>query len=125
MPIPHSPEYRETVQGPYTVKNRVDVEVLGAVVDHLYPSEGSVRVDAQQSIRRTCSFKIVDEERKYTPQGAADMFNPISGVILRPYSGAEIPSVKRVSMIMDTEEQWDTGTFTDVISNSDGSISIP
>lgn len=120
-----SPEFLEVVSGSHTAKHRLDVEVLDTIVDELLPHEGTVRVDSQQSIRRTCSFKIVDKDRKYTPQGAADLFNPTSGTVLRPYSGVEIPGVNHISMQFDTEEQWDTGTFTNVVSNPDGSISIP
>lgn len=124
MPIPTSDEFQEIVSGPHTNSGRVDVEVEGTVVDTLYPTAGQVQVASDQAIHRNCSFTIIDDERKYTPQGAADLFNPLSGTVLRPYLGVEKPRVETVSIVMDTEEQWNTATFTNAVVDGFGRVTI-
>lgn len=124
MAIPTSPEFKETVAGPHTAKHKLKVQVNGVIVDELLPTAGNVQVDNAQAIRRRCSFTIVDDEGKYTPQGAADRYNPTAGTILLPESGCEIVGVQHVSVVMDTEEQWESGTLTDILVNPDGSITI-
>jgi hypothetical protein len=122
MPIPTTPEFQETVAGPHTAKHRLDTELNGAVVKEFKPTKGSVTVDNGQTIRRHCSFELVSED--YNLQTAADLFNPLTGVILRPYSGVEIPSVLRLSIVVDTEAQWNEGTLTDILVTPEGSITI-
>lgn len=125
MPIPTSAEFQEVVAGSHVAKHRLDVEVAGAIVDTLTNfTQGSVTVDNAQSIRRHCSFKVVSED--YTLQSAAERFNPLAGTVLKPWSGVEIPSVQRLSIVVDTQAQWDdpTATLTDITVNPDGSISI-
>lgn len=126
MPIPVSEQFLDIVSGPHTVKGRVDVEVDGIIVDQLFPTAGTVNVDNSQAIRRKCSFTIVDETGKYTPQGAADRYNPTSGTILRPYSGVEIPSVDSLAITVDTYDQWNDpdAVLTDITVNGAGSIQI-
>lgn len=113
--IPTTPEFDDIISGPHTNKVRLDVESAGVIVDKLFPHEGSINVDSQSSIRRRMSVKISDPERKYTPQGAADLFNPTAGTILRPYVGAEIPMVERTSVIVDSADDWNSGTLTDIL----------
>lgn len=124
MPIPTSADFKRIVAGPHTAKHRLRVQVAGVIVDDLYPTAGYVRVDNAQAIRRSCSFTIIDRDGKYTPQGAADRFNPTSGTILLPESGVEIPDVGHLGIVVDTEEQWNDGTLTDILVNPDGSITI-
>lgn len=123
MPIPTTPEFQEVIAGPHTAKHRLDAEINGAVVSTLTNfTKGSVTVDSAQTIRRHCSFELVSQD--YTLQSAADLFNPITGVIVRPYSGAEIQSVERLSIVVDTEDEWNEGTLTDITVSPSGSISI-
>lgn len=124
MAIPTSDDFKRIVAGPHVQKQKLKVQVDGIVVDELLPVSGTVSVDNAQAIRRTCSFKIIDAEGKYTPQGAADRFNPVAGTILLPESGVEIPRVEHVSVVVDTQEQWNGGTLTDILVNPSGSITI-
>lgn len=124
MPIPVSAEFLDIVSGPHTTKGRLDVETNGVIVDQIYPTDCKVSVDSASSIRRKITVKIVDETGEYTPQGAADRFNPTAGTILRPYVGVEIPGTQHIGITVDTEEQWNGGTLTDIAVSAGGSISI-
>lgn len=122
--IPVTPEFLETVSAPHVAKRKLKVQVNGVITDELLPTEGTVNVDSGQTIRRRCTFKIVDDTGKYTPQGAADVFNPTAGTLLIPETGVEHPGTEQVVIAVDTEDQWNEGTLTDITVSVDGSISI-
>jgi hypothetical protein len=122
--IPVTPEFLDVVSGPHKAKRKLKVQVNGVIVDELVPVSGTVTVDSAQSIRRRCTFTIIDEEGKYTPQGAADLFNPTSGTLLIPETGVEHVGTEQIVIAVDTADQWNEGTLTDIAVNEDGSISI-
>jgi len=124
MPIPVSAEFTEIVSGPHTTKGRLDVEANGVIVEQLYPTDCTISVDSASDIRRKITVKFVDDTGEYTPQGAADRYNPTAGTILRPYIGVEIPGTQQIGITVDTQEQWEDGTLTDIAVSPGGSISI-
>jgi len=54
----------------------------------------------------------------------SDRYNPTAGTILRPYIGVEIPGTQQIGITVDTQEQWEDGTLTDIAVSPGGSISI-
>jgi hypothetical protein len=69
----------------------------------IYPIDGSVSVDARRSIRRSCSFTLVDETGALNPRNLA---SPIS-----PYSTNEIKLFRGVRYADGTSEVVPLGVF--------------
>lgn len=115
-----SAKFYETIRGSHTVTSYVLCSTANQRTFTLTAVEGSVRVDRNGKIRRSCTVECIDPSGELTPEGPESDLTPFVGTELRPYRGVVYSD--------GTEEVVPLGVFrlerSRVSDSSDGGVRI-
>lgn len=87
---PISAAFAQRITASHTVATNVTVcDAVGNILATLNVTDGDVRADKRNAIRRTCSVTLTDPTGAYTPADITDLLAP-NGNELRVYRGAKL-----------------------------------
>lgn len=82
-----SKRFLKEIRGPHTVISYVECRTASQNEITLTAVDGSVRVDRNGKIRRSCTVECIDPDGTLTPEGPESDLTPFRGTELRPYRG--------------------------------------
>lgn len=101
--------FKAAVSASHTITTRVEKwSAAGQLQAVLYPTDGTVQIDARRATRRTCSLSFVDYDGTLVPSDTSSTLSPFNGH-LRIYRGVVYPD--------GTQELVPLGRFTLVSTN--------
>lgn len=116
-----SPEFQQIVRAAHVHVARVDVLRDGAVIMSLPIHSGSVEADRAGRILRRFDCVVADFDGSLTPEGVRSELAPF-GTELRLYRGVRVPIVVKLVQVTDTEAEWDAGTRSNTVGDSNGDL---
>ena len=101
---PISNDFANAIKHSHTIVTKAEVLNSNYVLQGvLQPTQGNVRVDRENDIRRRCTVELVDPTGNLTPSDASDLIHPLSNNRLRLFRGVKLPN--------GTEEMVSLGVF--------------
>jgi hypothetical protein len=85
-----SSDFLAEVAKSHTAVTRCELWYNGSFVEYLYPTRGSVTVDARRAVRRSGSITVIDSDGTLSPNHPTSRLTPFGGEV-RIYRGVRYP----------------------------------